>query len=582
MRFMNLAAFVVMGALLAACSKEDVVEQAPEIHKDNIVTFTTAVGMDPSTRALTEAGVKTFAVGDQVAVCYENESSVVVKAESAPLTIDDIYNEGKSAIFSFSLTNPKQGSCPASFYYPASIVDDGGELVSIAAQDGTFASIADNYDLASYSDNLTISGTNVVFPSYITLANALAICKFTIKQSGVAAPITNTITRLTIAVPAFSSDVEAYGYTITRTPAEGPIYAAIKAVASKQYIYLYATDGIHFYQKTVSGKTLAKGNMYPITVTMEPCEPALPGEFTVSSSGQKVQFSRGNLQYMASTNTWRFAENQWSRVGSAGDASSNVSIGYDACNNMAASSDYSGWIDLFGWGTSGHPHGAVAYQPWSFNTSSADYYAYGTSYANLYDNDGSADWGANFIANGGTGWQTLKGGSTISSHEWCYLLFGRSDTYRFVKAVVHNVKGLVIFPDGFAPSFIINDPNTRNGSYNTNSFTDDRWSALEAAGCVFLPAAGYRALDNSGVSWAMWESMQSGHYWVSSSQSGNQVRILSFTDNRINPYQEGNTSGYTDVDKYLGCSVRLVRYIPPQSGSVSLGHYNNDDLVRNW
>ena len=32
--------------------------------------------------------------------------------------------------------------------------------------------------------------------------------------------------------------------------------------------------------------------------------------FPVSSSGKKVYFSKGNLQYQASTDTWRFAENQ--------------------------------------------------------------------------------------------------------------------------------------------------------------------------------------------------------------------------------------------------------------------------------
>ena len=40
------------------------------------------------------------------------------------------------------------------------------------------------------------------------------------------------------------------------------------------------------------------------------------GEFTVAPGGRKVYFSRGNLQYQASTNTWRFAENQWDYVGS--------------------------------------------------------------------------------------------------------------------------------------------------------------------------------------------------------------------------------------------------------------------------
>ena len=40
---------------------------------------------------------------------------------------------------------------------------------------------------------------------------------------------------------------------------------------------------------------------------------AILAEFSVSDS-TKVHFSQGNLQYQASTNTWRFAEHQWDYV----------------------------------------------------------------------------------------------------------------------------------------------------------------------------------------------------------------------------------------------------------------------------
>ena len=42
----------------------------------------------------------------------------------------------------------------------------------------------------------------------------------------------------------------------------------------------------------------------------------LPGTFSVSAT-QQVHFSQGNLQYRASTNTWRFAEHQYDCVGNA-------------------------------------------------------------------------------------------------------------------------------------------------------------------------------------------------------------------------------------------------------------------------
>ena len=91
---------------------------------------------------------------------------------------------------------------------------------------------------------------------------------------------------------------------------------------------------------------------------------ALPGRFTINASGEKVVFSQGNLQYQASTNTWRFAENQYDYIG-------------NAAGNTSPSSSQTAWIDYFNWGTSGYKHGANCYQPWSTSTSRSDYYAYG-------------------------------------------------------------------------------------------------------------------------------------------------------------------------------------------------------------
>ena len=86
---------------------------------------------------------------------------------------------------------------------------------------------------------------------------------------------------------------------------------------------------------------------------------------TINSSGDKVSFAPGNLQYQATTNTWRFAPNQWDAIGN---------------DNQNVAEDYSGWIDMFAWGTSGYNHGALYYQPWSQHSSttySNGYYAYG-------------------------------------------------------------------------------------------------------------------------------------------------------------------------------------------------------------
>jgi uncharacterized repeat protein (TIGR02543 family) len=66
---------------------------------------------------------------------------------------------------------------------------------------------------------------------------------------------------------------------------------------------------------------------------------ATNARFSVRAN-KMVRFSRGNLQYQASTNTWRFAENQYDTIGA---------------DNTNISATNTGWIDLFGWGTGSNP-----------------------------------------------------------------------------------------------------------------------------------------------------------------------------------------------------------------------------------
>lgn len=124
-------------------------------------------------------------------------------------------------------------------------------------------------------------------------------------------------------------------------------------------------------------------------------EGAINGLFTINEAGDQVYFSKGNLQYQASTNTWRFAEHQWDYIGEG---------------NTQASPDYDGWIDLFSWGASGYNHGANCYQPWE-KGEQFDHAAYYHNHYDLCDETGQADWGYNAISNGGgqeRTWRTLR------------------------------------------------------------------------------------------------------------------------------------------------------------------------------
>ena len=203
---------------------------------------------------------------------------------------------------------------------------------------------------------------------------------------------------------------------------------------------------------------------------------ALPSLFSVSAT-QQVYFSQGNLQYQASTNTWRFAEHQYDYVGTQtddghGDYGGNVS----GSDNRSISSIYSGWIDLFGWGTGSNP-----------TLSSTSFEDYGTF----------VDWGCNAISNGGN---TANRWRTLTKSEWYYLFNRRTGALsKRGTGNINGVGGLIILPDSwtlpsecsFTSGFC--SPSEDNyPDWTHNSYTLAQWAQMEAAGAVFLPAAGSR------------------------------------------------------------------------------------------
>ena len=294
-----------------------------------------------------------------------------------------------------------------------------------------------------------------------------------------------------------------------------------------------------------------------ITVAIEtPLGPVgiINGAFTINANGEQVYFSQGNLQYQASTNTWRFAEHQWDYVGTqTPDNNGNAGGTINGSDNKNISQTYDGWIDLFGWGTSGYNHGANAYQPWSISRNNSDYYAYGNSSYYLYDQTGQADWGYNAISNGGntenSGWRTL------SQPEWDYLFNtrGTASGIRFAKARVNGVKGVILLPDGWDASFYtLNYTNSTSIGYNNNTISSTDWiNVLEANGAVFLPAGGMRTYGTY-----IWGASERGFYWSASysynGYIGNAYGVH-FTSSAC------NFNATEENDRYKGQSVRLVR-----------------------
>ena len=268
---------------------------------------------------------------------------------------------------------------------------------------------------------------------------------------------------------------------------------------------------------------------------------SLRSMFSVADNRQ-VYFSKGNLQYSTSGThisaedtaygIFRFAEHQYDYIGE---------------DNALVSATYEGWIDQLCWGSSGWHVEPCSEKDGDYDIES------------LCGNEAYADWGVyNTISNGGNRpgmWRTL------TQEEWDYLVNRRAastvdgtDSARYVEATVCGMKGLVLLPDIFvrpddiAPMTGING-NNFGISYNDNIFTAEKWTLMEKAGAVFLPAAGFR-----GGTWLSTIG-EGGSYWASTCNTDRQAYALLFIDGLVN----ANAVSTYDKDRGYGRSVRLVR-----------------------
>ena len=301
------------------------------------------------------------------------------------------------------------------------------------------------------------------------------------------------------------------------------------------------TAGTTYYVRAyaINSVDTAYGNQITFTTTA-----AGPYTFSVSA-GTRVLFSPGNLQWSAknggsaatthtvagggtAAGTWRFAPNQWDTIGAG---------------NSNISSSYSGWIDLFGWGTSGYYNK----EPYMTSTTYTDYGR------NNNISNTNYDWGVyNAIYNPKTSTTDAPGTwRTLTKDEWVYLLNTRSTTsgVRYAKATVNGVPGLIIVPDNWSAStYAFSSTNTIGAAYTTNVIYPATWTTLENAGCTFLPAAGVRGFNNITT---VTNVASYGQYWSTSYHSGGGSYYLYF--------YSGNVSATGTQVRSYGLSVRLVK-----------------------
>ena len=105
------------------------------------------------------------------------------------------------------------------------------------------------------------------------------------------------------------------------------------------YYELFPNNGDAFTTDQKTFHTLASDTPESPTQQNDYPEGAINGLFTINENGDQVYFSKGNLQYQASTRTWRFAELQWDYVGN--DSCGTVYENGVKCDNALATPQYS-------------------------------------------------------------------------------------------------------------------------------------------------------------------------------------------------------------------------------------------------
>ena len=276
-----------------------------------------------------------------------------------------------------------------------------------------------------------------------------------------------------------------FGYQITAEvkPAGTGTVTGAGIYAYGSTVTLTATAGgsgwtfIGWAKKDSPGTIISTNNQYSFTVSgpasyvaVFDLTDALPGLFTVNSSGTQVRFSKGNLwcdgtgegysSQQPVIKSWGFESNQ-----------------YDSTPQTRDGSRSTEHISHFLWCKSASESVKETYSETGT----------GTNDKFFTDND-------DFAVNGVSSWRTLTRGS---SGEWAYLLNSRTGN-RFAKAKINGMAGLLIFPDNYTGTTEgqgIAEVNSSTAGYPSGDNSDipaDTWTSMQNAGAVFLPAAGFR------------------------------------------------------------------------------------------
>ena len=308
MRFFSIAALAAAMATMVGCTKEGT-------DNANGPTCSTVVKLpEGGSKAITGDGHKTFVAGDRIKM-YEQlpSGNWSYGGKSLALTSADISADGKATRFTFPAAHvpPITAGKTWRFVYPGEYIDEVNEPgggSGIHWQTGNLSALGSTYDYAKY--DITFVSDNQGFPSRIKLENQYAILKLIIKNS-VGTDITSSITKIDIAnsnIP-YNSITNSSNIQVSRGTDPGPIYIAMYPTSNDIEFSARDTNYVHggYYftrTKTVTGKTLQAGHLYPVELTMSSANVTL-NSGDITTIGQYGYGYMGGIYVMAEDGaTW--------------------------------------------------------------------------------------------------------------------------------------------------------------------------------------------------------------------------------------------------------------------------------------
>lgn len=486
-------------------------------------------------------GVVTFQTGDIIIVCSAGGPVGALLYQNGaffgPLGTDSYIGD---------MPDPVEGQ-PLWFVYTGNTFPD----------DDWNVSIGDQYDnmavLSSGASNELYSSSNTNYSAHLT--NKCALVKFTLTV-GTEAPVrVNMANKAQLTIDSETGEIgfaptSSTGLVCLKNLGNNAERWAVVLPQSSAVNNASALVGNDVYNTATIPAVEANDLNTTGTIDNSGTPAYKVNPYFSIGHGEIVHIAPGNLQYQASTSTWRFAEHHWDYVGGTENPGTPGAVVWGnvsgSSNNSIGESGYTGWIDLFGWGTGN--------QPTLHSTADGDYGIYN-------------EWGQHV---GDGNWYTLN------NEQWDYLLDQDEDkAIRSGKngpAIVHGVGGFVLLPDWFeCPSYTLTPDGTGAYQYHNhmdcyylNNYTDAQWDVMEQYGAVFIPVAGSRtdanySMGTTGNSYIpntdpVEYAGATTSYWSSEDES----------DVCAYGYNYKNAMYMDKIRFYMGCAVRLVRNVTLQ------------------